>query len=365
MHKTGRSTPWRVSWVYAILLLFNSVTSAHAEMGFYDISSTRIPDAVRNVSESVFSIHVPKGEKKQLALGRINSAIAALNPDIPLENMTIAQLQFCKRYGLDPCVYFRGRVSRGSAFVTRTGSELITNHHVFRHVLSQRFIHISQHHPDLDTAAIVQRLQLTPLFFVLKNQHGDIIYAAQQDNAAYLHSSSIYPETYAPGAFGEKKSLLTQSQDVVRIRLPHNIARPIPIAKVSLMFAPIPGSTVYLLSYPSKTTDRMPEFSVPDSTGDRLFVSMGKVLAVREAEGRVNSVIRNPRAFNVLPTIKIYTDADSARGSSGGVYVNDKGEALGVISENSPDESVTPHLMISHGLSIPQIYRVGKPSASR
>jgi S1-C subfamily serine protease len=147
--------------------------------------------------------------------------------------------------------------------------------------------------------------------------------------------------------------------DLVVIHTEKPIAPPIPLARQ----APQAGDSIYMVGYPSTTTDRRQNFGVPDSKGlFELSFTKGRALTTDEALSRLsklNAPLRNLRAkLQSDPALAakwnqqvLFSDADANDGSSGSPILNAAGELVAIQSARMIEyRGADPGQTISFGL---------------
>jgi len=229
------------------------------------------------------------------------------------------QLEICQKKQLSQCDLY-GPNDVGSAFVVHNGQTISTAWHVAAG--KDKF-----------------RAKEKPkkLSFILADREGKVVFSTLDGERA----SPIYPASNPDEKeLNQRKfhGFTPMMEDRVLIKLSKSTGKPPlkPVAKT-----PPPGTRVYVLGYPSKTTNRE-SYGGTNSNGDGLYVSKGHIadpntldFGFKYNQAKILGYLQE----NYLT----FVTADSSEGSSGGPIVTDEGELISSLSNvfvRSPEKSI-------------------------
>jgi hypothetical protein len=302
---------------------------AQGSPGFLLATDPSIPAAVSRASRLVYKITSQGGHfNRTVSITDTNQVEAAQNDFAGSEKWwQKVQLEFCQLKNFEFCPIF-DQMGDGSAFMLKTGDSMYTNLHNFFEIISANGT--VDKNPNSET--ISKRNLHKPLLFGLSNQNGEPIFDSSKANngtleffnpSAYLLTS---PVAIMNGGIG-------RVSDVVKVHLSNANFPPLKIAKQQ----PKVGDSVYLIGYPSQTTNRT-LVGAQDSDGKSLRISVGKVISFSDWKVKSGNNF-SPYDEKLLNDHLIFFDSDCEHGNSGGPLVNSDGEVVGIMMALYWDES--------------------------
>jgi hypothetical protein len=283
-------------------------------LGFYQQLDNR---EVVEASKSVFKIYAPIGQIRKLTRAKTENVLSQFPLDDPMKAVYRLQFDACLKTGSADC-YFFDKVSWGSGFLTGDGTELWSAFHVFRDAL-QIGVFIAAQTKGFrrtDLAAARRELRKIVLPFVVADKEGKIVFlgstataiSTPEENLEVLRSREYESSTW---------------NDFIKIKLNTSLGKGLPVAAGAVT----PGSRVFVIGFPFTTSTRQ-TYQLPDSQGDRLYLTKGHILATEEAVRRVR---QNPTNITHLKMMTVAMDADAMAGMSGGPFLNERAEVVSLM----------------------------------
>lgn len=297
-------------------LIKNPITT---RPGFHSLNENWVPDAVRKASKSVYSIFV-FSIKPELSDDQTPSLVGTFKDfyhpparlDSFFDQMIRAHIGACPEKG--GCQVSWSGMASGSAFlVGESGRELWTANHIFTPVTEN---------------GVLEDLKNIEIYIFDENQK---LVAHPFNNSFRLVSTANAGPIPRDGSC---------AMDFVKLELKNPIGRGLRLAKE----VPEAGAPVYHLGYPNRTGDER------DYKNNGEWLNQGTRYPFPDAKGETLSVT----AGVILPQHKenmILSNADGTNGMSGGVGVNEEGEALAIFVMDIPKlvyEKDLPTMVTTH-----------------
>lgn len=290
-------------------------------LAFFPATDKAIPPSIMNASSHVYKLTSQGGHLNRVISVTDVDQVRLAQEQFAGDNMwwQKTQLEFCINNKLDICSIF-DQLGDGSAFTINTSNSLYTNLHNFYETISANI--------SLDktktTDNILKRNLHVPLLFALSDQNGKSVVNTSKTIIGTLEFFNPSPLLLGTN-ISIMNSALGRISDVVRIHLIDTSASPLRISKVPPKF----GDKVYLVGYPSETTDRS-KIGAIDSDGNSMRISTGNIISFADWKQRTGNNF-GVEAESLLQKNLIFFDADCEHGNSGGPLLNTDGEVIGIM----------------------------------
>lgn len=317
----------------------NSLSPSH--LGFFEPSSTLIPDSIREASKSVVLIAVPYGEKvsvKDLFKGKSVQEAITFVENLPLQQASnkadkdifLYMLRQCSNKSNDECLIYNGDMF-SSGYVVDDGSKIRTAFHEIRHLVNGNSL--KTQNPNDSTLSIE-----IPVF--VYDSNFNLIASPNEGSLSTAKFPKQNLSAYNP------KGVTLPNDDLAELRFNKHLAQPLKNATIAGKI----GDSIFIAGYPLKTEDRK-AFGLPDSPGMTLRISTGKILTLDDAYRKMGT---SPET--IPEYIKqhyrngmITFDADGAPGLSGGATLNANGEVIGTYTAGYPADGTASLNHIGYG----------------
>jgi hypothetical protein len=331
--------------------------SAFADIGFYP----ELPDhpEVQAQANKVYKGYFPAGQMVKIdkaQLPNLDLSVFAQDPNVDeatyaAELLVKRQIEVCLQTPDEDC-YLMNNSVRGSLFFVENEATLYTAfHNIQDFVLARTHVEmnllgihsvigqelalqsmitkdVSEVDP-FDVSGLIEQyqfIQKKAQVMVIINSDGEVVFG--ENPGEFSLQVDFMPEILF-GVFGVDR--IKGSTDFARVVLNKEVGEVIPVDE-----SPEMGDDVFLIGYPS-ASDRS-SFEKGSSSGERLYFSMGQLLTLEEVQQRSGVTFQDPSASQEQSDLITFCSCDGAPGNSGGVGVNEKGEATFVTVHFLPND---------------------------
>jgi hypothetical protein len=308
-----------------------------AFVGYHQANDPALPPAVREAAKSVYemvmAIPAVSGKAYPMAdqwvdttnpvqVRRFQDAVAALGPtESQFQSWVLAELRFCQINAQKRCHIFV-ESGQASTFVFREDRTPATAYHVLDSTISAFYNDATSSDPTEKRQFVSQQ----NLFFDLVNFAGVRQSAFGRPTARLNFFTSIDQVLSTGTDLTGTPTPLGQLTDYIEITMPQREGAALPIAKSP----PKVGETLYLIGYPTKTTDYQ-ALGGQDADGSGESVAEEQVMDPNEFRDKVGWSY-SEIMFKVYSATDIFLRGYCDKGLSGGPVVNQNGEVVGVMS---------------------------------
>lgn len=391
----------KVAFCGLIFTLLTPLPEARAVPGFLSSSTSSVPVPVVEAAKRALEIWAPAGgyrEHRRAEYAALESELKRQRPgDLRSEmhyKINLAELRDCRSRQVSICLLSE-LVSRGSGFVVN-GSVLVSVRHTFssrdesaptgggENGISNRLVSLSRllaRQLRLQSArAEAQRVladfvasPLSHTIFLLSNQSGEIVFDSSLQPFSFMRYGALRELKGVQSVPGSDELKLQIDGDVGASEAMHFNGDPawvlddvvwidlkINLPEVQQARSDCdPGQASYNIGYPAQTTTRQ-AIGYTDAQDMKLSISAGQHKGIGEALLLGREWVSNTQFLTRLRgRAALLNDADTSPGISGGLIVNARGEACGLIKGGMPafdqysfDPNLRAYLMYTVGIRI-------------
>jgi hypothetical protein len=311
-----------LQWGVVGAMLFYSGVQALALPGFYDPQAVDAPKVVKRIAPSVFEIFsVDDDNFSNLSTPYLIALRKKWMDQEPLlaipwgslppwNQKAYLQLKFCEFFRISPCVG-SDSFAKGTAFSFLKPGVFATAFHVINSSLRSQYISQYLFNPKSPRFNLVDFFSGRYVMAVLGNN--------KYFNSPYGFDGEkvVVPELFP--------FLSSGSLDGVLLSYP-SIKKQIPVLQPSPRGSQV-GDKIYFLGYPVVTSNRRGKYNAPDSDGQQIYYTKGKVVPLLE---KLDDESQGHAYKDEMSQNLVVTDADCERGMSGGPAFNEQGQIVGI-----------------------------------